>query len=324
VIEKTSLLVPFDVGKGPSGAIRIELDPHIPYEGWQIILRVYASGDYPIYRATIGSVGRIESGIKEMKGEVVIFTNSDEASLSLPPSSYGGVRIYTTGHTYNSVGQQVAVAITWDSEAQKLKADKKFYGAVTVDYQAPYSIVGYRYGEESIVVGRHLSKPIYSTKHTPGWVYAFVVRDGEKPRFGSYQIPDIEFTYDFGGAVDRLELYRLVSFALLTEDGMYEKHKDDDGEGFLPAGQDGYIVENKRTHLVGYLDKYGRAHELTYDVPLGIPFESERASANNQGYPDTSWEFTEFTDPSQTYDDSSLLTDAISAVQNKKKAVGEA
>lgn len=324
MIEKTDLVVPFALDtSGAGGAIRIELDPHIPYEGWQIILRVYASGDYPIYRATVGEVGRIEDGIKQVKGEAVIFTNSDEASLSLPAGKLSGVRIYATGHTYDAEGKQIAVSVTWNRDTYKLEADKKFYGAVVVDYQAPYSIVGYRYGVESEVAGRYLSKPLYRNKYTAGWVYAFVVKPDKKPRFGSYQIPDIDFTYDFGGSVDRLELYRLISFALLTEDGMYEKSKDGEGDAFLPAGQDGYVVENKRTHLVGYLDKFGRAHELTYDVPLGIPFESERASAALQGYPNTSWEFTQFTDPSQTYDDSSLFTSAIQAVQNKQKEVGE-
>lgn len=323
MIETTSLIVPFNASLDSGGAIRIELDDHIPYAGWQVILRVYASGDYPIYRATIGEVGRIEDGIKEIQKEAVIFTNSNEASLSLPAGKYSGVRIYATGHTYDEVGTQIAVSITWDQDKQKLVADKKFYGAVTVDYQAPYSIVGYRYGQESIEVGQYHAGPIYRTIYTPGWVYAFVVKDGEKPRFGSFQVPEIDFLYDLNGAVDRLELYRLVSFALLTEDGMYEKHKDGEGDGFLPAGQDGYTIENKRTHLVGYLDKYGREHELTYDVPLGIPFETERASAATQGYPVTTWEFTTFSDPSQTYDNTSLLYDAIQAVENKRKKVGE-
>lgn len=323
MIQKTSLVVPFgDDALGDGGDIRIELEEHIPYAGWQIMLRVWANGDYPSYRTSRGEVGYVESGIKEIRGETVLFRNADTATLSYPIGKVSGVRIYRSGHTFDENGKAIGVSVTWDADKRQLVADKKFYGVVIVDYQAPYSIIGYRYEQEITPAGTGSASHLLRVTNIPGWVYAFIVRDGVKPRFGAFEIPDIETTYDFGGVTDRLELYREVSYGILTPDGMYEKSTGD-GNDFLPAEfEDSYTIENKRTHTVGYLDKNGRKYEQSYDVPLGIPFETERASAVNQGYPIKSWEFSTYSEPSQTYDDSSLLTTATMEIDLKKQEVG--
>lgn len=322
-IKKTSLTVPFGVQEGRADRILIEVDTRLPYAGWQIMLRVYANDDFPLYRATEGEIGYVESKQKAVAGEALVFSGTDSASLSYPPSRAYGVRLRTTTRAFDEFGLPTTVSVVWDDENQVVKASKKFYGIVEVDYVAPYRVVGYRFAQEIVVVGQVGASPITNVKYTSGWVYAYVTRENETPRFAAFEIPDIETTYDFGGAVDRIELYRQVSFAILTEDGMYEKSTTGDGTDFLPPNYSGYTVENKRTHLVGYMDRFGRKHELSYDIPPAIPYESQRLEGAAAGYPATSWEFTEFSDPSQTYGDSSLLSDAISHVNLKKKEVGE-
>lgn len=323
-IEKTSLQVPFRVSEESPFPILIEVDTRLPYAGWQLMLRVYANDDYPLYRATVGEIGYVESKQKVVSGEALVFSGTDTASLSYPPSKNYGVTIRAASTAFDEFGIPTAISVYWDNEKQVLQASKKFYGIVEVDYIAPYRVVGYRYGQEIVEVGQlNGTTPITNVQYSAGWVYAYVARENQKPRFAAFEIPDIETTYDLGGAVDRIELYRKVSFALLTEDGMYEKSIGGDGTEFLPTDYGGYTVENKRTHLVGYMDRFGRKHELSYDIPPAQPFESQRAAAAAQGYPDMSWEFTDLTSPDQTYGDSSLLSDAIRHINQKKKEVGE-
>lgn len=322
-IKKTTITVPFGVSATRAEPILIEVDTRLPYAGWQIMLRVYAGDDYPLYRATEGEIGYVESKQKVISGEALVFSGSDSAQLSYPPSSAYGVRLRTATRAFDEFGFPTTISVVWDAEEKTIKASKPFYGIVEVDYIAPYRVVGYRYAQEIVEVGSTGTSPITSVSYSSGWVYAYVARENQKPRFEAFEIPDIDTTYDFGGSVDRIELYRKVSFALLTEDGMYEKSISGDGTDFLPPSYSGYTVENKRTHLVGYMDRFGRRHELGYDIPPAIPYESQRLSASAAGYPNTSWEFTEFSDPSQTYDDSSLLSDAIGHVNLKKQEVGE-
>lgn len=333
-IEKTALTVPFGEGDGNGLPIRIELLEGPAYGGWQVLLKVYANNDYPLYRATIGTVGYIESKQRVVEGEALVFSGSDSATLEYPPSA-AGPTIRAVSRAFDEYGAPTTVGVTWDNEQQAVKASKKFYGIVEVSYIAPYRVVGYNYAQEIVEVGTsNGTTPITNTINKAGWVFAYVVTErprlfgytpsaNERPRFAAFQIPDYELTFDFGGSVDRIELYRQVSFAILTEDGMYEKSTTGDGLDFVPSTYSGYTVENKRTHVVGYMDRYGRRHELSYDIPPAQPYESQRLEAKNNGYPAKTWEFTEFSEPDQTYDDSSLLADAIGHVSTKKKEVGE-
>lgn len=300
-----------------AGSVLIEVDPTPPHVyGYQYMLRVYSGGDRPTVRATLGEVSVLAYKAKMVEEEGLTFDGTDTASVKYPVGNVSRLRV--TGDTFNEKGSRISVSLHWDEDRQQVVASKEFYGVATISYEAPYVLVGYNYEKRKQVVGKYHGRRLYQIMNIPGTVYAFV--QSEPPKVGSFQIPEYEFSFS-DNPQDRVELYRQVSYAQVTAEGVFERHENHPNQTFVPNDYENYVVENKLTHLVGYMDRFGRRYELTYTIVPKKPF-SGFSDASAAGYPVKTWEFVTFDNPDQAFSDENLYRQAITYVSEKRAEVG--
>lgn len=301
----THVTVEFGAAAGQGGQVVIEED-YKRAQGYEFTLRAYTRGLYPTIRATVGTVTRLGVGEREVRDEALSFNGSDSATLRYPATS--DVHITTTGDTFDENGNNVSVSFHYDEETNSVIASRAIYGFVKARYSAEYTQIGYMYEKEFVSLGTYGGVNIRSTRWIPGSVYVFV-RSEQPPLVGSFDIPDYEYTLD-DGPQDTIELWRDISYAQVTDRGVYERHRNWPTETFVPDDYDNYVLDAQRTHKIAYMDKLGRLFEQDYSVDAAMPYESNGGAASADGYPHITTQYARLDNPSQTWGSEQLFSQA--------------
>lgn len=287
--------------------------------GWwrrhDFYLRLYHGGKSFDLRTSDGAVTRLERGVKEIQGEGLVFSGGDTVTprypvtgggQSLTLGGSGTIHLRRRGAFFDENGKSVSPSFTFDPVSGQVKSSIRGYGLVIANYTSPYTVIGFDYRRDVHWDGRSLTRYIFS-----GTVFAFAE---ETKDVASYTVP--EFAYEVEDPDnDKVEVYRDVSFAQVTSDGVYERHKDWPAKTFVPNDYPGSVLDVKRCHEVVYVDKWGRTQSDRYSIKLEKPFAG--------GHPSDTYPVikTEYADISE--DLPSDLKAAAERVLSAKKAKSE-
>lgn len=144
--------------------------------------------------------------------EVVVFSGSDTASLkrSLVTSVVVSV---VSGVSFDENGDVVYPVVTYDSQKNTLVSDKKFYGAVSVSYKAPYLLYFYE----------------FATEYDPISSATTIFGDDTIHAFYKKNHAELKMEMDFKLTSQWLPLYRVTTKIVLDELGVWEYPLNWDG-----------------------------------------------------------------------------------------------
>jgi hypothetical protein len=212
---------------------------------------------YPDVKAKLAATkGTIESGESRVEkvSEIVAFSGKT-ASLKRPRGNSFSISP-VPGILFDVNGNTVSPTVHYDSDNDELISDIPFYGAVKVEYNAPYRILYYN-PDQSYAIQADGS--LFLKEWGWGTVYAFY--QGESA--------SIELTLEEDTPSQWREVYRVVSDIVLDKDGAWEKPPGWDNnpkDGSFPVGSHTIDPDNsftdERIHEIGDVSKIGEVSTI--------------------------------------------------------------
>lgn len=237
-------------------------------------LRLYPAVNAKL-RAAVGSV--ISDGVRaeRVTNEVVVFTGQAQAQTKYPAS--GGLALDYEGMTFDADGHAISAHVGVGADGA-LHADPPFYGAVIVSYDTTFKLLKYSYGFESFDGGLLAGAITGGLTSGGGKIKGGAVLAFYGGEVASYTPPAPELPSEEG---DRTELWRDVSYAIETRDGVYERPVGWTGAAGSPTWAGGkpdpeeWWNEIERVHKVALLDQFCRPVTRSYYVPAGMPYQTD-------------------------------------------------
>jgi hypothetical protein len=214
-------------------------------------------------------IGTIEVGgtkVTNVQGGVLSFSGSAEASLGKIPNNVPTFNVlFAFDATNDSIGGlgsagSDAIGFTWDGVANVLRASKPCYAAVSyTKYETTARQLRYRGKGEPLANG--------GIAVTFGVVAAYYNKSVVTHQVEPFNTDDGNSDY---------EMYRIVSSAITTRDGEFEKPPTFPTSGTYPDRalvlDTATFLETERVHEIGRMDAKGRAYVVTYYVPVLEPY----------------------------------------------------
>jgi hypothetical protein len=208
-------------------------------------------------------VGKVEAGSSKavpVNGGVLQFSGGTEASLGKVPNSPPTFKtLFAIPVTALPKGG--SVSFTYDGTHGVLRANVPCYAAVAYGkYETQARQLRYYPATEALPSG--------GVSTTFGFVVAYMPPN-------SVSVFQVEpFNVDDGNS--EFELYRIVSDAVTTRDGEFEKPPSFPSSGTYPAKttvvDTATFVQTERVHEIGLMDNKGRAWVRTFFVPNLEPY----------------------------------------------------
>lgn len=238
----------FDPGSG--AGLQFAIHPGITPFGVTKV-RQYPDAN-PILRTNLGFVTREHSETVRIVREVVIFSGSSTASANFP--IIANWDLFNFGGFFDEDGNEVQVG--FNIKNGTLIATRSFFGAVEISYDTTFRLLRY---EGAIFEG------VFSV----GVILAFL--DGNVTTF---EIPLPELPED-----DFVELYRITSNMVATDDETYEEPTGWTGQPGSPTHPEGLPdgaeanIRVARVHEIGRINSRNTVSKRTFFVEREVPFK---------------------------------------------------
>ena len=251
-MAKTSVVAQFQEDTGAGARLQFVLHAGITVFGITKV-RMYPDSN-PLLEVNIGEIIREHSEVQSISREVVPFSGGTTASANLP--IVGNLVTRDFGAFFDSEGNKIG-NVTFQIKDGALLANKGFFGAVEVDYDTTFRLLRY-------------TGAVLNGIFTVGTILAFL--NGSVTTF---DIPLPELPED-----DFVELYRLTSESVVTDQGVFEKPEEWTGQPGSPTfpgqppqpdgGDPNMLVE--RLHELGRINSRNVTSVRTFFVPIEQPF----------------------------------------------------
>lgn len=225
----------------------------------------------PAVNATIvASVGNVQTrNVKPVNVPAGAITFSGSNVATLPRVPVYSNPTFQVLFAFNLSGQGTSIGISYDAQANQVKANKACYAAVAyTEYQTSGREL--LYSPEIVHFGK-------GSEQRFGVIAAFA-----PPRsLVTHQVQAP--TFDNGNA--EFEVYRKVSYAVATPDGEFEMPPSYPSSGSYPDRPTVLDVSTslrtERVHEIGLMDANGRAWVRTFFVPVQEPYVGDAVYAQN-------------------------------------------
>ena len=216
----------------PNGGVRLWIET----EGFGVPLRLYA----PLGTHVGTEVGQLKAaykGVQVVRGEVLSFNNSQEATLKYP------VNYVTITNTkfVDETGAPIGAVLQMTGPG-KIRTNKPVYGVAFVNYDAPYQL--YEYVYETTATGPSLAE-VSGSMITGGSVYAY-----KGTKFVVHSVPELQF-----GATEYKESYRVITEVIVDEENVWQKPNDWPDKTFNDGkpDPDEAFLEQEVIHEIGQI-----------------------------------------------------------------------
>ena len=214
---------------------------------------------------TYGTISEIPEYRVSDETELVLFSGSTTATLKKPLAENVSIK-RVAGAAFDEFGNSVYPSIQYDTETHQLVSDKLFYGAVKVNYQAPYLLYFYE----------------FTTRVDLNYQSVTMYGDDEIHAFYKKQHASLKMNMSFQMKEQWMPLYTVSSKIVLDDLGVWEyplnwegvdtanerKAPDDPTKSTRPPGTFGiwsnYEISpdmsftDERVHQIGEYDFIGR------------------------------------------------------------------
>jgi hypothetical protein len=240
--------------------LAIEQDPGVYNDALTHLLLfpdVFAS-----VRATVGEVHLGNSKVIDVPGGVLQVSNSDTASLPVPPSS-GFAPTFETIFSMNSDAEDVDAAAYYDSASFLVRLSRRCTAAISYSpYKASARMLTYTPKVES--------SPAGGAKTTYGVIVA---------RYQGAMIIYPVTPPSFENGEDKIELYAITSHSISTRDGEFEFPPGfpavldyTNPPAATPDFDQSIVAKNERIHEVGYINARGYCWVEQRNVVIREPY----------------------------------------------------
>jgi hypothetical protein len=298
------LSVPFSIDDSCS----LQFEEHPPgsedySEPYVHYIRLYPYAGGAKLAVTDGSIVTMGHRDLPVQGETIAFSGSNRSSTQYPIKSLQSIESF---FTFDKNFDPTVATFTVDG--CEIIADKEIYGAAKVDYTTDYRLIKYNPRIEQVDFFFNVGGTIK--------VHIGVVAALWNGQIATYEIPSSIASGGDGSLW--VEIYRIQSGVVITEDGAYEKPANWTGDTGSPTWSDGKPdpdepnVESDRTHEVGFMNTLtGATTHDSYGIILEKP---KRGTAWRPDY-----EIHE-TDPSSSLANPAKgIVDKVGALYNSKK-----